>query len=830
MIASAPLSRSSTSSKPNGAPPPVDRLDSKPKATINCRHCGVPVAQPDEVFCCTGCAYVYRLINEAGLDAYYKIKDTITAPADAALLPSRDYLWLAEAQKEAEKAAAGCTPELRLDVQGISCAGCVWLIERVFLKEKGSGRIEVNAQTGQLRLTWQTGAFDAPAFARTLQNFNYLLSPASAVRTAPPESRGLVKRIGLCTAFAMNVMLFTLPTYFGMEASFTYARLFGTLSMAFATLALLSGGGYFLGKAWRSLGAGAVNIDLPISLGLLGAYSGSFFGWWMGDERFVYFDFVSTFILLMLIGRWAQLAAVERNQRRLLAEQPLRGHVRLLSPNGGYVEVEPEKLTAGARFATAPGQIVPVEAKLITPEASIGLAWINGESAPRVARAGQQVPSGAVNLAREEILLEARQGWSESLLAELIRPVVRNAYRHRFIERVIKAYLIGIIAAAFVSGLAWYFASGDLVRSYAVVTAVLVVSCPCAIGLAFPLTDEIATVVLRKRGVFVRVADLWPRLSRIRKIVFDKTGTLTLETPVLQDEQSLRELNAEARQALFSLVQDNPHPVARCLHQQILAAGEVIPLRGEVEETVGRGVKLQASGVEWRLGQPRWALAADDTAPAKTEADNHAESLLTRSGVAVAAFKFLESVRSDAVEEVRRLADRNLSIYVLSGDRRHKVEQLVGALGLPLTSGLSEMSPHEKASWVEKNEADRVMVLGDGANDSLAFDRALCRGTPVVHRGILTEKADFYYLGHGINGVRALFEIDDLRRQTHRWLLIFSIAYNLLAVGLAAAGQMNPLLAAVLMPVSSLITLGIVGLGLRAAWPRSKQDHVSFGR
>ena len=301
------------------AAPPVSSA-SRPA----CRHCGADLID-DRMrasgFCCAGCAYVFRLVHEHGLESYYRIKDEITAPADVAVFEARDFSWLETAQQAAEAAAGTKPPELTLDVQGISCAGCVWLIERVFRPLPGARDIEISAQLGQMRLRWLPGKFSAADFARKLQAFGYLAGPAGET-PAEPESRGLVRRIGLCTAFAMNVMLFTLPVYFGMDRNFEYARLFGTISLALGTLSLLVGGSYFLQRAVRALRAGAVHIDLPIALGISGAYLGSLYGWFTGREQFVYFDFVSGFILLMLTGRWAQVVAVERNQRRLLGHQP----------------------------------------------------------------------------------------------------------------------------------------------------------------------------------------------------------------------------------------------------------------------------------------------------------------------------------------------------------------------------------------------------------------------------------------------------------------------------------------------------------------------------
>jgi len=789
-------------------------------------------------FCCAGCAYVHRLVHEHGLAGYYRIKDDITAPADAAVFQPRDYAWLETAQRDAENifskggvrsprgpssdsasrstsasSKAGSEsgthlpiPELTTDLQGVSCAGCVWLIERLFLQQPGARDIVANAQLGTLRFRWVRDEFSALAFAHKLQAFGYLIGPLGETRVEP-ESRALVKRIGLCAAFTMNIMLFAFPAYFGMERTFEYARLFGILAAAFGTLSFLVGGTYFVGRAVRTLRAGALHIDLPITVGILGAYLGSLYGWIAGEERFVYFDFVGTFILLMLIGRWAQVAAVERNQRRLLSQQPKPPRVR--TDAGGLT---PEQLLPGQVFFLGSGQTNPVEARLETAEASFSLASINGEPEPRIFRAGRRVPAGAVSLGRSEVRLVACQTWAESLLAQLLRPGERAGARHEFLEKIVRGYLTGIFVVALLAGAAWWRFTADAARTWAVVTAVLVVSCPCAIGLAFPLADEMATVALRRRGVFVRENDLWSKLAGVRKIVFDKTGTLTLETPVLQNPEALRALSAEARAALHALVRDNPHPVSQCLLENLLADGAPEPLPGEVTETVGAGVKLGL----WSLGRSGWR------APSLTESNPMgyflAGTVLARAGQSVARFRFADTARSDAREEIAALAASGRSVHILSGDRSEKVSALAAQLGLPAAAALGDLSPQQKADWLAQHAPDDALMLGDGANDSLAFDRALCRGTPVIHRGLLEQKADFYYLGRGIGGIRALFEVDAVRRRTQTAILVFSVGYNLLAVGLAVSGRMNPLVAAILMPINSLLTLALVTGGMRRAF------------
>lgn len=775
--------------------------------TPQCRHCGAP-NPPAADFCCAGCEYVHRLVRNQGLGDYYKFKDTVTVPVDPAVFETRDYQWLTDLQQQAERSGSGDLAELTLGLQGISCAACVWLIERLAHQEPGLRWAGVNAQTGQMRLRWAKGAFDAAAFARRLQAFNYLVGPVDSPAAAEgSESRALARRIGLGTAFAMNIMLFTLPTYFGMEPDFAYARLFGLLAMAFATLSFLTGGGYFIGRAWRALRMGAMHIDLPIAVGIIGSYAGSVYGWMVGDEGLVYFDFVGSFIVLMLIGRWAQVAAVDRNRRRLLARQPKPPHVRLLGPEGAGRRVPPEALGTGQRYEVEPGQTVPVDSRLELGSAEFSLASINGESAPRVFHAGQRVPAGAVLLSRLSVPVTALQAWNESLLARLLRPAEREADRDPLLERIIRGYLIGIFVVAIGSGIAWAAMTGDPARTWAVVIAVLVVSCPCAIGLSVPLAAEMATVALRRRGVFVREAGLFARLGRVRRVIFDKTGTLTLEAPVLQDPEALAALPTEEQAALLALVRDNPHPVAQALAAPLLARGVVPADLGDVRETVGSGIEAG----DWSLGREGWRNP-------RPQAAAEPATVLARAGRAVARFHFKDALRSDARAVVEALAARGLPCSILSGDNRAAVARLAAQLGLPPGHAEGELSPQDKAERAGAGSGGAALMLGDGANDSLAFDRALCRGTPVIHRGVLADKADFYYLGRGLAGVAALFRVNDARRRTQAALLIFSVAYNLLAVGLAVTGHMNPLIAAVLMPLSSLASLAIVGIGMRRVW------------
>ena len=229
---------------------------------------------------------------------------------------------------------------------------------------------------------------------------------------------------------------------------------------------------------------------------------------------------------------------------------------------------------------------------------------------------------------------------------------------------------------------------------------------------------------------------------------------------------------------------------------------------GTIRETVGQGVELD----EWSLGRDGW----------KTSNRSTGATVLAQNGKPVAQFHTFVSVRPDVRSEIAALRSRGLALQILSGDQTDKVKNLAAALDLPAGCGLGELTPQAKAAWLQEHDREDTLMLGDGANDSLAFDAAYCRGTPIIHRDILAQKADFYYLGQGIGGIRALFEINALRRGTEIAILTFSVFYNLLAVGFAVTGHINPLIAAILMPANSVLTLLVVSLGMQPAFKRKK--------
>jgi P-type Cu2+ transporter len=791
-------------------------------SAASCRHCGTPLTAAttvDSAFCCHGCAYVYQMIQQEGLGDYYQLRDRTISPVAPGALELRDYRWL-DRLVAATEADQPQLATLDLAMQGISCLGCVWLVERLFHREQGAVRIDIEAHSGRIAVTWRPRVFDLLAFAREIQKFGYLLAPAG--QRPPAETKRMAVRMGLSGAFALNGMIFTLPRYLGMQQDFELAATFEGLTLLFATLSLLAGGSYFVRRAWESVRAGVLHIDLPIALGIVLAYIGSVVGWLLAETSWLYFDFVCIFIFLMLVGRWIQERAIEFNRHRMVRNSPLASAVQWVDPvSGTRSEVALSSLSAGQTLHIEPGSVIPVTSRLLSPAASCSLEWINGESAARTFTTGDRVPGGSIFVGRSPLLVSTLEPWTGSLLATLLAQTGIQP-RNRLLESVLRYYLVAVLVVAAAGGALWLALPwGGWVPALQVVLSILVVSCPCALGVAAPMAQEWAVGILRQAGVFVREPSLFARMAKVRRIVLDKTGTLTLEAPQLANADVLASLNPEAIQALRLMVEDSLHPVGRALREALRALPPPMaapaPDPAAVSETVGMGLSLtDAAGRRWSLGRPGWRGSNNELPADGWDAAGDCE--LACDGHLVAAFHLRESLRAEAVATIATL-QRQYQIAILSGDRTAKVRHMAERLGLDPACAIGDQLPAGKARMLGPSAKLDTLFIGDGANDSLAFDAALVTGTPVVERSILESKSDFFFTGKGLSGLLRLTETCRLRNRVVREVFGMAVGYNLAVVAIALAGHMNPLLAAILMPSSSLVTLAWV-------WFRFKQRQL----
>ncbi|MGE9291811.1 MAG: heavy metal translocating P-type ATPase metal-binding domain-containing protein, partial [Puniceicoccales bacterium] len=397
-----------------------------------CKHCGTPFfSDTGEEFCCAGCAHVHNLIEERGLDKFYSLRGTSIEPVSPALSRPADFEWLRNAVTTAESEASteGRTAHLSLDVKGISCVGCIWLLEELFRKQPGGRRFSVNPQNGRAELEWRPGVFSPVDFAEEIRRFGYRFAP----RSGPTDSNSgpLLSRLGICAFLALNTMLFTLPGYLGMEDDFPFANLFEILTVLFATISFGVGGLWFVGRAWDAARMGVLHIDLPIALGVTAAWGGSVIGWLLGRPDLIYFDFVAIFLFLMLTGRWLQERSIERNRARAQALDPASTTYQSIV---GNERIAAGNLQPGNRFVLDPGQTLPVRAVMETGPATFSLENMNGEADGVSFDSGARIPSGAILTSGQPVNLRAEEKWKDSLLCRLTNENVETP-RNVLLER-----------------------------------------------------------------------------------------------------------------------------------------------------------------------------------------------------------------------------------------------------------------------------------------------------------------------------------------------------------------------------------------------------------
>lgn len=767
-------------------------------------------------FCCKGCEAVYGLLHREGLDRYYDLAGERRAPVGESSGP-RSHAWLEPliAQREASSASI-CS--LDLDVQGIHCAACVWLMDELFRREEGGVSIQVNPGLGKVRFAWRKGAFDPARFVSRVESFGYLFGPSQ--KASNEANRALLLRLGATAAIAGNVMLFSLAFYTGLtpEEGRVY-ELFTRLSIALSSLVVLVGGWPFFRSAWKALSRGLLHLDLPIAAGILLAFGASLYQARGGAGELYYFDTLNVFVLLMLVGRWLQQRVLEKNQRYLLEDVGTEG-ITVRRREGASLEfITAPQIRTGDQLIIAPGDLVPVDADLLAP-ASFTIDWITGEPDLLHADVGETVRAGAFNASRRAVAVLAKTSFDDSPLPSLLRStkVEESASHLRFWDRFARIYVAAVLAVAAVGFLVWLPQGAE--KALQVTVALLVVTCPCAIGIAIPLSYELGQARLRRQGLFVRTRGLLDKLPRVRKVLFDKTGTLTLGRLSLEREALLDELSADLRDALYDMAARSNHPVSRALAAALEKRGARFDPDAAVRELPGKGMELERAGRRLRLGRADWATRG---AP-----PDRAATVLSVDGRAAARFRTREAVRADARREIAALRDEGYEVWLLSGDASPKVRAMAEALGIDPDKVRGEMSPEAKAELVASLDREDTLFLGDGVNDSLAFTQAFAAGTPAVDRPVLPSRSDFFLLGEGIGPIREAIALSTHLQRTVRRLIGIAVAYNLLAISASMAGWMTPLRAAIAMPSSSILVLAFSVASMMA--PREKRTRLGEKR
>jgi Cu2+-exporting ATPase len=735
---------------------------------------------------------VHGLLSAEGLLRFYELGGRASG-AVGAVPRAPDFAWLPELEA---RSGSGDTVRLQLDVQGLRCAACVWLLQALWRKQTGGRQLRIDPSFGRAVLTYQRGSPAAAEFLRLAARLGYPMAPASRRIV---RDTGLLIRLGVCVAIAMNAMLLAVSLYFGLDGAVEGSAagdaplrdLFGLVLTGLGTLSVVVGGPVFFRGAVAGMRAGVVHMDLPISLGIALAWAGSVHGQLTGGPT--YFDTVAIFVAFMLGGRFLQQRTLAQSRDQVLADDGAE-HLRARRLVAGAVELAPvQTLRAGDELLLAPGDLVPVKVAPVADAGTFSLDWIDGESEPRAFAAGVEVPAGAFHCGPGALRVRVLADYLGSGLAELLsqEPMDREDTRGRvrFWHVLNRSYALGVVVAAASAGLVW--AAIDATRALPVAISVLVITCPCAMGIATPLAFHLALAALRRRGVFVRTRSLLDKALRLRKVAFDKTGTMTFGglRAVADGAVDSGELPL-----LATLAASSNHPVSQAVLQALPATPFVAD--AAVVEVAGRGLACDHGGRRHRLGGREFA----GLPPLAGEVR---ECVYTVDGELRARFLLDEDFRAGAADEVAWLQHQGFAGHLLSGDRAERVARAARQLGIEPALAHGDMSPEQKARAVARLDDDDLLMVGDGINDAPAFRAAFCAGTPAMDRPVLPARADFCFRGAQAGSVRAVVEVARLHAGVVRTNLTMALVYNASTLVACFLGLMTPVLCAVLMPISS---------------------------
>ncbi len=789
---------------------------------VACAHCGLPVppalveAGDARQFCCAGCRTVWSVIHEHGLDRYYGVRDAAGATGRPARASGRSYASFDDPSflERYSRPAPGGLLAIELFLEGVHCAACVWLVERVPRVVDGVVEVRLDYARSRATLLWDPAVVPLSRAAAALDALGYPPHPFRGVKArdmARQADRAMLLKIGVAGALAMNAMGIAFALYGGMRHGMEpeFARLFRWASLALAIPALLYPGGVFLKGAWAALRTRTLHMDVPIALGILAAFASSAVNTVRGAGE-VYFESLTALIFLLLVGRFLQT-----RQQRVAADATellsslAPSTARLLS--GSEVrEVPLEALLPGARVEVRAGDTVPADGVVRAGRSELDLSLLTGESRPVGAGPGDAVHAGTVNLSGR-LEIEVERTGEETRVGRLMQLVEEHARRRapivQLADRISGWFVLAVLVLAAVTGAIWWRV--DPSRAVSNVVALLIVTCPCALGLATPLAVGAAIGRASRIGLLIKGADVIERLARPGRFWLDKTGTLTEGRVAIVRTAG----DPAALRLAAALEAHSAHPVARAfaaLAGDGSDAGFEPPAAEEVVEMRGAGIAGLVAGRAVAVGSLDFPGVAPPEGPLADAVDDALAEGLTPlvvavDGIPVAVAVLGDPLRPDAPSALERLRAAGWEIGILSGDQPAVVSAVAHRLGIADALARGGVRPEEKLRLVAGEAArGRVAMAGDGVNDAAALAAATV-GIG-VHGGAeaALAAADVYSARPGVAPLADLIEGAQRTMGVIRRNLLFSLLYNLAGVGLAMAGLINPIAAAILMPLSSL--------------------------
>lgn len=700
--------------------------------------------------------------------------------------------------------------QTNLSVPTIHCGGCVQRIERTLSALPNVKAARVNLSTKRASVTWKGS--EPPALLESLKSIGFdahLHDPEPDA--SDPGFSEMVRALAVAGFAASNIMLLSVSVWSGAAAE--TRDLFHWISAVIALPTLAYSGRIFFRSAWNALRHGRTNMDVPISIGVALAFGLSLYETMRGGPH-AYFDASVSLLFFLLIGR--TLDYVMRDRARVAVKSLAR-----LSARGAYVAYADgsehylaiEEIKPGMTLRIMPGDRIPVDGTIAAGKSDLDCSLISGESAPRAAATGDAVLAGILNLTGP-LTLVVTAAAKDSFLEDMLRMMEaaessRSLYR-RISDRASRLYAPVVHLAAFLTFLGWIFVSGDLHLAITIAVAVLIITCPCALGLAVPMVQVVAARRLFERGIMIKDGSSLERLAEIDYVLFDKTGTLTIGNPQLVSDNTDQDTLALAA----GVATHSRHPYSRAIAAAALHKQTIPP--ASVSEHAGNGVEAKIGNDVLRLGRPEWALTSNTSMPASTSV------VFGRNGELLASFEFTDRLRGDAAEAIKQLTEKGLPIEILSGDRDRPVKQIAAALGVPYSA---DLTPGDKIARIAALHAAgrKTLMVGDGLNDAPALAAAHTSMAPATAADVGRNAADLVFMHESLLAVPGAIAIAKNAEALIRQNLFFSVAYNAIAMPIAIAGLVTPLVAAIAMSLSSLIVIANA-LRLRGRWTALKRD------
>jgi len=785
-----------------------------------CAHCALPVPAGlvvdgvEHQFCCDGCATVYEILHSNGLTAYYELRDEAEGrPAATTAHAYREYDDPAFAERFVVAEPSG-DASIELYLEGVHCVACLWLIERLPELASGVREARLDIARSVVHLRWGPDEVPLSVVARWLDRLGYPPHPyrATSLQEARKrEDRRWLMRMAVAGATAGNIMLMSFALYsgafFGMAAR--YEQFFRYGSMLLALPAVFWAGAPFLRGAVNALRTRTAQMDLPIALGILVGFASGVVNTLRGAGD-IYFDSVATLIFLLLVGR-----RLQQRQQRIAADAAELKHAltplharRVEEGRNDVVDIPVMAIVTGDLLEVHPGESFPADGIVEEGESQVDAAVLTGESRSVDVGRGDEVHAGTVNLSGL-VRMRAEKAGLETRVGQLMEAVEEAARRRAPVmslaDRISGWFVAIVVALALLVFVGWSTVS--LSEGVDRAIALLIVSCPCALGLATPLAIAAALGRAARAGILIKGGDVLERLNRPCTFYFDKTGTLTeggFRVWAWYHRPGTEAATLAARVA--GIERHATHPLARALVAHAPEGPEAIS-PDRIEHVMGKGLIARLDDGQWRVGAPAWVLAgAREDSWCRRKLDEVVEAgatpvLVSCADRVLAVIGLSDELRPDALSSLVALRAWGHEVEVLSGDHAGAVRRTAERLGVARARGGA--TPEDKLAIIEASERPAVMV-GDGVNDAGALSSAAVG--VAVHGGAEASlaAADVFITRDGVEPVVELVRGARRTMRVIRRNLVFSLVYNVVGVTLAATGVIGPLGAAALMPLSSL--------------------------